>query len=529
MQMISAAVRTISRRSLPAIVVPLLLALMQLLGALLNSSIAAEGPSFFAPIVVSNPTYFVALTGNDSGPGTNARPWATINHAAERMMAGDTVIVHGGHYFLSAQVRPRNSGRPGQWISFVGYPGEEPVLDAQGVDRSSFATGPLNQGIFQLEGVAHIRIANLTIINSHDAGFTVRDSSDIELINNTTRGTFSSGIAVWDTSHNGLATMRIRVIGNTVTKATTWDQSPLSMPKTDEPPHEAVSIGGAVDFEVAYNHVFNSDKEGIDIKESSHRGKVHHNLIDRMDRQGIYIDAWFGAIKDIEVFSNVIHDCRGAGIALSVEEGRFIENIAIYQNLIFDNYGSGIYFSRWGADNPRRNIRINKNIIYHNGYGPPTAGQAYYWQTGGLYFSSADVTNVSISNNIFSQNRGFQIGYSEIFLRAKPSLQEALRERKIEIDHNLIFGENPQRAPIQGGGLPFDQVKIYAVDGGRAVFGDPLFKDSADNDFTLLSHSPAKSLTGFSSTADAFPAWWQRDFPPTLFRLNVSRLNDLDR
>ena len=47
-----------------------------------------------------------------------------------------------------------------------------------------------------------------------------------------------------------------------------------------EPPHEALSIGGAVDFEVAYNHVYDSDKEGIDIKETSKRGKVHHNLVE---------------------------------------------------------------------------------------------------------------------------------------------------------------------------------------------------------------------------------------------------------
>ena len=81
------------------------------------------------------------------------------------------------------------------------------------------------------------------------------------------------------------------------------------MPRRGEPPHEALSIGGAVNFEVAYNHVYDSDKEGIDIKETSKRGKVHHNFVHNVDRQGFYVDAWFGEISDIEIFSNVIHDC----------------------------------------------------------------------------------------------------------------------------------------------------------------------------------------------------------------------------
>ena len=37
-----------------------------------------------------------------------------------------------------------------------------------------------------------------------------------------------------------------------------------------------------------------SDKEGIDVKETSARGRVHHNLVHHLRRQGIYVDAWFG-------------------------------------------------------------------------------------------------------------------------------------------------------------------------------------------------------------------------------------------
>ena len=144
----------------------------------------------------AHPTYFVALSGNDSDPGTADRPWATIDHAARAAVAGDTVFVRGGRYLLRAQIRPANSGRANLWITFSGYPGEDPVLDAQSIQLPALDGGALDNGAFQIEGVSHIRVANISVVNSHNAGITVRDSSDVELINNRIDGTFSSGIAV---------------------------------------------------------------------------------------------------------------------------------------------------------------------------------------------------------------------------------------------------------------------------------------------------------------------------------------------
>src|SRR5258708_7502566 len=73
---------------------------------------AAEAKQF---VVATHETYFVALNGSDAAPGTANRPWATINHAAETVIAGDMVVVRGGRYALTAQVRPRNSGRSSAW------------------------------------------------------------------------------------------------------------------------------------------------------------------------------------------------------------------------------------------------------------------------------------------------------------------------------------------------------------------------------------------------------------------------------
>jgi parallel beta-helix repeat protein len=475
-------------------------------------------------VVDESATHFVAVNGNDNGPGTSDRPWATINIAAERAKAGDTVVVRGGNYVLPAQVRPHNSGRSDAWISFIGYPGEKAILDAQLVPGSSLAQGGLDNGAFQIEGVSYLRVIDLTIVNSHDAGIAVRDSSNIDLINNSTKGTFSSGIAVWNTNHGGTGTEQIRILGNTIVRATTWDFASLDVPRQREPPHESISIGGAADFEIAYNHVYDSDKEGIDIKETSKRGKVHHNVVHGLGRQGIYVDAWFGEISDIEIFSNVIHDCQGAGIVLSVENGQSVESVNIHNNLVFNNDGSGLFFSRWGVDGMRRNIKIHNNVFYHNGYGPPRTGQTYYWLTGGIYLYSNNVRDITIRKNIFSENYGFQIGYSELFLNASQSWEAVEREKNIQIAGNLIDGPNAVDSPIESGGYPGDRVKIYAVNGLRAILNNPIFKDRANQDFIQRRDSSvAGHILAEASAPESSPLWWKRGFPPRLFHIHFDR------
>jgi hypothetical protein len=123
------------------------------------------------------------------------------------------------------------------------YPGETPGW-TRALCRELMHS---NNGAFQIAQVSFIRVARLHIINSQDAGFTVRDSSYIDLINNSTAGTYSSGIAVWDTNHDDGRTHHIRVLGNSVTGA---NKSSIAPTIQGEAPYEAISVSGAVNFEV---------------------------------------------------------------------------------------------------------------------------------------------------------------------------------------------------------------------------------------------------------------------------------------
>ncbi len=139
--------------------------------------------------------------------------------------------------------------------------------------------------------------------------------------------------------------------------------------------------------------------------------------------------------------------------------------------------------------------------------------------TGGLYLYSTSIRDISIKHNIFSGNRAFQIGYSELFVRDGRSWLEVAHEKDIQISVNWINGENTLGSPIESGGNPPDQVNIYAIDGDGAIFGDPLFRDPAREDFTLGHTSPAGRIGAGPYPEDAPPQfWWRQDFPPSLIR-----------
>ncbi len=480
--------------------------------------------------------YCVAAGGDDAGPGTIEQPWATIEHAARVLEAGERVYIRGGTYRIAKQVRLQHSGRADAWIEYAAYPGEVPVIDAQDVDvfpPAGTPPYPHDQGAFQIEGLSYIRVRNLTLRNSHNAGFTVRDSRHVELINLVTDTTFSSGIAVWDTDHDGQGCEQIVVLGNTVTRANTYDMLLPGRPRGRETPHEAITIAGAQYFEVAYNHVYDCDKEGIDVKETSSHGTVHHNYVHHVDRQGLYVDSWFGVLEDVELYENVVHDCRGAGIVVSVEGGKEARDIRIHHNLVYDNLGTGIFFSRWG-DGPRTNIQVYNNTVHHNGYGPANPGTDYHWITGGLYLFSTNLQDVEIRSNILSDNKGFQIGYSDHYLKLGDDIHAILAEKRIVIAYNLVHDRNNVTYPIYAGWSPDSYADIYAMEGEHAVIGDPLFVDAGSGDFFLGDGSPAFDAgspavdfadpDGSRNDIGALPAgagadreqWWRTGFPPQL-------------
>jgi len=75
--------------------------------------------------------YYLARSGDDENPGTEAKPWRTFHHAVTHLAPGDTLYVRAGTYRCADEgggVRIRVSGEPGKPITIAGYPGEEVYL-----------------------------------------------------------------------------------------------------------------------------------------------------------------------------------------------------------------------------------------------------------------------------------------------------------------------------------------------------------------------------------------------------------------
>jgi hypothetical protein len=114
-------------------------------------------------------TYYVATNGNDSRTSAQAQnintPWATVQHAVDTAIAGDTVYFRGGTYTIPDANRDNviifpNSGTSGNPIRFYNYPDEYPIFDF----ILNVPPGAFNNA-FYLENRSWIEFKGFTIRN----------------------------------------------------------------------------------------------------------------------------------------------------------------------------------------------------------------------------------------------------------------------------------------------------------------------------------------------------------------------------
>lgn len=117
--------------------------------------------------------YYVAVDGNDAGPGTYEKPWGTWEKAFATAKAGQTVYFRGGVWYpqdhsrgstiveIHTGDRIGHSGTREAPIQFFNYPGETPVLDCSQVDM----TGNRFNGAISLNGTSWVHLKGLTVRN----------------------------------------------------------------------------------------------------------------------------------------------------------------------------------------------------------------------------------------------------------------------------------------------------------------------------------------------------------------------------
>lgn len=248
--------------------------------------------------------------GSDANPGTEADPWATLQHAADQVSAGDTVIVHAGDYvgmYLDV------SGTTGSPIVFRGADGESmPRVVADN------ATTP--DGI-NLEGADHVVIE----------GFQVD-------------GRGRAGIRAVLCEH---VTLR----GNSMDANDRW----------------GILTGFCDDLLIEYNVATGSLVEhGIYVSNSGDRPTVRGNVLANNNANGLHMNGDLsaggdGVISDALVENNVIFGngvAGGSGINCDGVQDSLIRN-----NLIYDTHASGVSLYQIDGGLPSTGNEVLNNTI----------------------------------------------------------------------------------------------------------------------------------------------------------------------
>ncbi len=389
--------------------------------------LALAGCAPIAPSPVPPPggttVYHVAPDGDDANPGTEAAPWATIQHAADHLRPGETVYVHGGLYAEAVEITRSGSAEAGP-ITFAAYPGEQPVLDG-----GDFADDPDGANGFYLEDVSHIVIR----------GFEIRNYTTAR------RGAVPIGIQITGAAHH------ISLVGNHIHHIETHAPLDADLLGADahgiavygtasEPIHdiliadnevdhlvlgssEAVVLNGNVRaFTVTGNLIHDCDNIALDFtgfegiapdaaQDRARDGLVGGNRIYAIDSRpnpayggersadGIYVD---GGTRII-IERNEVYDAN-IGIELASEHGgRATEAVIVRSNFIHHNHVAGLAM---GGYDERRGATIGcsvvNNTFYHND--TEAAGNGELW----IQFDTRD--NLIVNNIFWAGEQSLLIG-----------------------------------------------------------------------------------------------------------------------
>jgi len=111
----------------------------------------------------------VASDGDDAADGSIEHPWRTLQHAADSVLPGDTVVVQEGTYH--EEVMLTRSGEFGRRITLRAAAGEAVILDGG---------GQLDDGFIIDAGISHVSLEGFQLTDYR--GWTISlegDNGDI--------------------------------------------------------------------------------------------------------------------------------------------------------------------------------------------------------------------------------------------------------------------------------------------------------------------------------------------------------------
>jgi hypothetical protein len=456
-----------------------------------------------------NSSFYVATTGNDSNPGTQAAPWRTIQHAADSAQAGSTVNVRGGIYEELVSINASGNATHG-FITLRSYPGETAVLEA------AHLTPKERSGVLTINNKSYVRIEGFEIRNYRTSehrlvplGISVIGAgSHIELLKNNVHHIEQNfegrdapgqvgngfGIAVYGTDAKTPITDLI-IDGNEVHHLKTGSSESL------------VVNGNVTNFRITHNVVHDNNNIGIDVigfertapdpaVDQARDGVVSGNLVYNITSRGnpayrndessdgIYVD---GGTR-ILIEQNVIHDVD-FGIELASEhKDRATSYVTARNNLVYHCHTAGVSIGGYAPERGRTDhCTVLNNTLYEN----DTSGTGY----GEFQMQWNMADNIFANNIVYAGSRCLiTLNKSEVKSDQPP----------VNIDHNLYYCASGSKASTWKDSAAtvagFEKHVQSTGNDRHSRFLDPHFVD-AIRDFHLRTDSPAIA----AGTTDGVP------------------------
>lgn len=385
-------------------------------------------------------TYYVAVTGSDSNDGSEANPWRTIQHAADNLSAGDTVLVHGGIYEEAVTINVSGSAGDGD-VTFRSFAGETAVLDG-----SNLTVPNSDSALFLIDSQSYVTIDGFELRNYRTSNssrvpmgiYVSGNAHHISLLNNkihqieTTAGAAGNahGIAIYGTEAANAIT-EITIQGNELYDLRLGNSEAL------------VLNGNVTNFLIESNLVHDNDNIGIDL--IGFEGTAPDTAVDQA-RDGVVRN---NIVYNIDTITNPAYGGEQSAAGIYVDGGT---RIIIEQNEVYQS-NFGIEIASEHSGQATSEIMVRNNLLYHN----HTAGLAM----GGYDTDRGSTEDCFIINNTFFENDSNHTGSGELYVQF---------DTQNNVIKNNIFYANDQNlfisnAYTQNSGNVLDSNLFFAAAG----------------------------------------------------------------
>jgi hypothetical protein len=471
-----------------------------------ESTVDAEGtpdtPDSGARAAVQ--VYYVdGAQGNDQNDGkTLTTAWKTIQKSFDAAVAGSTVMIKGGTYY--EQLAVHVSGTAGNPVTFTNYNNEQVIIDGSKITGTTILTITDKKFlIFRNLTVQNITKNNAVgiLISANKTG-GVNDLTFRNVVVKNIRWT-SNASTIPNSNQNsqpfiayGFGTAQANAITNLVIDSCEFTGNITGF-------SESLSLDGNIDgFTITNNKVHDNTNIGIaaighygvssnSALDQSRNGLIRgntcfNNISDYATSGGIYVDGG----KDIKIDRNITYQ-NGYGIEIGHEENGTASNITVTNNLIYGNEVTGLAIGGYddGTTGQVTNCIIRNNSFFKNNTNNDGSGEFYMTKA----------SNCTIGNNVFYTN-----SQNTLF-----SLENISPQTGNIIDYNDWYtpSGNASDININWKNTSYESFTNYKTSTGQdahSSFRDPLFVSTGTTpDLHVKTGSPCLRTGNVSWITDA--------------------------